>query len=255
MPGHPFKVADTRSASSTMSCEFSRIGSHSRCLWVRTPSSPFNISYPSSAMPPSAACEPERTVLQTECVCKTAPALSEATTAMCSSDSAEGRPSPRTTLPASSISRNCPAVRLPLSNPVDVIARRSGLREITALKFPLVPSTHPREWNSFPISVRFAASLAKPGPHSRADGFLQLEDTALAEFFFLVIANAGRTNLTYSTVFHNTRPSNNRLRGTTEERYGRIEVLRGTNAWPVWLGPNLPSPPLDKSHRCELRLE
>jgi len=26
-----------------------------------------------------------------------------------------------------------------------VIARRSGLRETTALKFPLVPITHPRE--------------------------------------------------------------------------------------------------------------
>ena len=35
-------------------------------LWVRTPSSPLSISYPSKAMPPCEACEPERTVLQTE---------------------------------------------------------------------------------------------------------------------------------------------------------------------------------------------
>jgi hypothetical protein len=31
-----------------------------------------------------------------------------------------------------------------LSNPVEVIANLKGALEITALKFPLVPKTHPR---------------------------------------------------------------------------------------------------------------
>src|SRR5260370_3315365 len=115
-------------------------------------------------MPPCAACEPERTVLQTEWVCKTAPACTPRTMARWRRASTEGRPSPRTTLAASSISRNCSGARLPLSKPVEVMASRSGSREITALKFPLVPSTHPRPWNPFPISAMQAAALAKLVP-------------------------------------------------------------------------------------------
>src|SRR5258708_22938325 len=115
-------------------------------------------------MPPCAACEPERTVLQTEWVCKTAPACTPRTMARWRRASTEGRPSPRTTLAASSISRNCSGARLPLSKPVEVMASRSGSREITALKFPLVPSPHPRPWNPFPISAMQAAALAKLVP-------------------------------------------------------------------------------------------
>jgi hypothetical protein len=33
---------------------------------------------------------------------------------------------------------------VPFGSELAVMARRSGLREITALKFPLVPITHPR---------------------------------------------------------------------------------------------------------------
>src|SRR5207302_11337528 len=114
------------------------------------------------------ACEPERTVLQTGCVGRTAPASAPRAIARCSRASAEGRPSPRTTLADSSISRNCCGARLPLSNPVEVIAGRSRSREITALKFPLVPSTQPRAWKPFPISVKRAAASKKWSP-SRLD--------------------------------------------------------------------------------------
>src|SRR5436853_15517 len=54
------------------------------------------------------------------------------------------RPTPRTTLLAASISRNFAALSSPLSTPVAVIASSSGSREVTALKFPLVPKAHPR---------------------------------------------------------------------------------------------------------------
>src|SRR5438132_13182839 len=97
MPGVSRSVLVTRSASSTTSREFSRIGSHSRCLWVSTAAKPFSISYPSSAMPPCRACVPESTVLHTECVWSTAPPSTLRTIARCSRASAEGRPSPRTT--------------------------------------------------------------------------------------------------------------------------------------------------------------
>ena len=90
------------------------------------------------------AKESESRVLHIECVCKTAPAPRLRTIARCSPVSAEGRPFPRTTRAASSISRNCSAASAPLSNPVGVIARRSGRSLTTALKFPLVPKTHPR---------------------------------------------------------------------------------------------------------------
>src|SRR6266852_6769129 len=81
-----------------------------------------------------------------------------------SNASADGRPLPRTTLAVSSISRNCAGVSLYLSNPVEVMARRSGSREITALKFPLVPKTQPRAWKPLPISAKQAAASAKPVP-------------------------------------------------------------------------------------------
>src|SRR6202165_5915577 len=92
--------------------------------------------------------------------------------ARCSRASAEGRPSPRTTLAASPISRNCAGVRLPLSKPVEVIARRSGSRESTALKFPLVPKTQPRAWSPFPISVRQTAASAKRVPFGLDGAFV-----------------------------------------------------------------------------------
>ena len=44
----------------------------------------------------------------------------------------------------SSISIKLDTSSAPLSRPVEVIASRIGAREITALKFPLVPNTHPR---------------------------------------------------------------------------------------------------------------
>ena len=47
--------------------------------------------------------------------------------------------------------------RSPFDRPLDVIARRSGSRSSTALKLPLVPSTHPRESNRRPISIRCCA--------------------------------------------------------------------------------------------------
>src|SRR5439155_18809714 len=102
MPGVSRSVLVTRSASSTTSREFSRIGSHSRCLWVSTAAKPFSISYPSSAMPPCRACVPESTVLHTERVWSTAPRSTLRTIARCSRASAEGRPSPRTTFAVSS---------------------------------------------------------------------------------------------------------------------------------------------------------
>ena len=83
-------------------------------------------------------------VLHSECVCNTAPAPRVRTMARWSPVSAEGSPLPRTTRAASSISRNWSASSAPLSNPVGVIARRSGRSLTTALKFPLVPNTHPR---------------------------------------------------------------------------------------------------------------
>src|SRR5256885_10716053 len=104
--------------------------------------------------------------------------------------SADGRPSPRTTLAASSISRNCADVRLPLSKPVEVMASRSGSREITALKFPLVPKTHPRVWKPFPISARQAAASAKQVQFGIAGTFalgLFLRLTPLLVFFIATI--------------------------------------------------------------------
>ena len=72
-------------------------GSHSRCSWLRMPLSPLSISKPSSARPPSAAKASETILLQTECVCKTAPAPRARTIATCKCASADGRPFPRTT--------------------------------------------------------------------------------------------------------------------------------------------------------------
>ena len=63
---------------------------------------------------------------------------------MCSNASADGFPPPRKTRALSSISIKLDASSAPLSIPVEVIASRIGAREITALKFPLVPNTHPR---------------------------------------------------------------------------------------------------------------
>src|SRR6266851_4024975 len=71
-------------------------------------------------------------------------AFRQRTIARCSRASADGRPLPRTTCAPSSISKNCAGVRLPLSSPVEVMAKLSGSCEVTALKFPLVPNTHPR---------------------------------------------------------------------------------------------------------------
>src|SRR5467141_5094485 len=102
--------------------------------------------------------------------------------------SADGRPSPRTTLAASSISRNCTGVRLLLSRPVEVIASRSGSRAITALKLPLVPSTQPRAWNPFPISAKQAAASAKRVPFGLDRVFalgLFLRLTPLLVFFYI----------------------------------------------------------------------
>src|SRR6267143_297174 len=110
--------------------------------------------------------------------------------ARCSRASADGRLSPRTTLASSSISRNCAGVRLPLSKPVEVIARRSGSREITALKFPLVPRTQPRAWKPFPISAKQAAASAKRVPFGLNRVFalgLFLRLTPLLVFFIATI--------------------------------------------------------------------
>src|SRR5216683_1640733 len=94
----------------------------------------------------------------------------------------------RAAFAAPSISRNCSGARLPLSKPVEVIARRSGSREITALKFPLVPKTHPRAWKPLTISDRRAATSAKRVPLGLFRGFafrLFLRLTLLLVFFIV----------------------------------------------------------------------
>ena len=132
--------ASTEGAAAAQSWVFSSIGSHSRCSCVATPSSPFSISYPWTASPLPGASE--RIVPQTEWVCNTAPAPRARTIARWRLASAEGRPEPATTPPCWSISRMSPGERVPLSTPLEVMARRRGSRLSTALKFPLVPM-HP----------------------------------------------------------------------------------------------------------------
>ena len=88
---------------------------------------------------------PESIVLQTECVCKTAPAPRRLAISTWRSVSADGLPPRRpTTRPRSSHSRMSVARSAPFGSELAVIARRSGRRDTTALKFPLVPSAHPR---------------------------------------------------------------------------------------------------------------
>ena len=82
-----------------------------------------------------------------------APALREATTSRCSGVSADGVPRPATTRVSASISRMSSGVRAPLCAPLRVIASRSGSRLVTALKLPLVPSTHPRASKRRPTSI------------------------------------------------------------------------------------------------------
>ena len=93
---------------------------------------------------PSPVAASERIVLQIEWVCNTAPAPRTRAIARWRLASAEGRPDPATTLPCPSISTMSPAVRVPLSTPLAVMASRSGSRLTTALKLPLVPGAHPR---------------------------------------------------------------------------------------------------------------
>src|SRR5439155_1759621 len=112
-----------------------------RPLFVRnSQQSHGDLLLPVASSPHALGAAPESTVVDRQCVWRTAPPSTLRTIARCSRASAEGRPSPRTTFAVSSISRNCLADKAPLSNPVEVIARRSGFREITPLKFPLVPS-------------------------------------------------------------------------------------------------------------------
>ncbi len=83
-------------------------------------------------------------MLQTECVCNTAPAPRRASST-CSSVSADGFALARpTTFPCASHCRMSDAFSVPYGSELDVIARRSGVRETTALKLPLVPRTQPR---------------------------------------------------------------------------------------------------------------
>src|SRR5437016_9620952 len=84
------KSSETFSARPGISWEFSRIGIHSRCVCVLTPSSPFSISYSAIARPPASECRSESSVLHTECVCRTQPAFLVFATARCRKVSAEG---------------------------------------------------------------------------------------------------------------------------------------------------------------------
>jgi hypothetical protein len=64
----------------------------------------------------------------------------------CSSVSADGRSFVRPTGRASaSTSRKLAASRSPFGTPLDEMISRSGFRERTTLKLPLVPMTQPRE--------------------------------------------------------------------------------------------------------------
>jgi hypothetical protein len=51
----------------------------------------------------------------------------------------------------------------PFDTELAVISNFKGFREITVLKFPLVPRTHPRVWKSRPISVKARATAGRVG--------------------------------------------------------------------------------------------
>src|SRR5262245_60041193 len=53
--------------------------------------------------------------------------------------------------------------RADLSAPLAVIASLSGSRVTTALKLPLVPRAHPREWKSRPMRANWKAAVANRG--------------------------------------------------------------------------------------------
>jgi hypothetical protein len=46
----------------------------------------------------------------------------------------------------------------------------SGFRDMTVLKFPLVPRTHPRVWKSRPISLKTRATAGKAAFMAKVDG-------------------------------------------------------------------------------------
>src|SRR5689334_25393487 len=82
-------------------------------------------------------------VLQTEWVCNTAPADRRFATSICRRVSADGRFDARpVTRPFSSHCRMSEGRSVPFGSELAVMARRRGVRETTALKFPLVPITH-----------------------------------------------------------------------------------------------------------------
>ena len=113
---------------------------------------------------PSAPWSSDSTVLQTEWVWSTAPAFRVRATATCSAVSADGRPpllpkgAPSAPITSTSVGRIAP-----LETELAVMTSLSGFRDTTALKLPLVPSTHPRVWKSRPISWKLRATVSRVG--------------------------------------------------------------------------------------------
>src|SRR5262245_51474078 len=56
------------------------------------------------------------------------------------------------------MSRICAASRAPLSTELAVIASRTGSRQVTTLKLPLVPRTQPRAWKRRPAAMSASAA-------------------------------------------------------------------------------------------------
>ena len=110
-----------------MSCEFSRIGSHSRCWCVRTPSKTLQhfVAFERHASlrreRPGQYGAPHRVRVQHRSGVQSA---HDRKVQQCFG----GRPPVAThdSRPSSSISRKCAAVKAPLSKPVEVMASRSG---------------------------------------------------------------------------------------------------------------------------------
>jgi len=143
MPGLSRSVFETRSPSSNHILRISReSASHSRCLCVRTPFPvpstfiPFERNTALRSVRARKHRAPNRMSVHDRA------ASTPHTMARWSRASADGRPSPRTTFAAFVyLEKTARAPGCPCPS-VEVIASRKGSREITALKFPLVPRTH-----------------------------------------------------------------------------------------------------------------